>query len=57
MGPSLELLRGAGLVDIRTASLYHEVHGTGPTVLLIGAFRIRSAVGEVRQSMGQVKTI
>jgi hypothetical protein len=29
MGPSLELLRGAGLVDIRIASLYHEVHGTG----------------------------
>ncbi|HTQ09174.1 MAG TPA: DUF308 domain-containing protein [Fimbriimonadaceae bacterium] len=26
------------------------------TVLLIGAFRIRSAVGEIRQSVGQMKT-
>jgi len=25
------------------------------TVLLIGAFRIRSAVGEIRQSVGQMK--
>jgi pimeloyl-ACP methyl ester carboxylesterase len=32
---TFQLPRGAGVVDIGTASLYHEVHGTGPTVVLI----------------------